>query len=103
MKISDPFGRMERRHQAGYEAMRDILRRGCVNTVESAEEIINQSRVRAIKTVGIGCVFFLLVGLLFPKFALGACAVAVLLAAWVISSTINGRRYIKRYIKEDLE
>ncbi len=30
-------------------------------------------------------------------------ALAVLLIAWTASSTMNGQRYINRYIKEDLK
>ncbi len=67
MKLNDPFGRMESRHQAGYESMRDTMRRSGIDTPQAAREIIKQSKKRTLKFLGWGMVLLLLVTLLLPK------------------------------------
>ncbi len=103
MKLNDPFGRMERRHQLGYETMRDAMRRSGIDTPEAAREIIKQARQRALKFIGITLAVLVPISLFFPQFLLLTGALAVLLIAWTASSTMNGQRYINRYIKEDLK
>ena len=44
----------------------------------------------------------LLTYLLLPGFLIGVGAVAVLAGAWVIAWTINGERYVNRYIEEEI-
>ena len=102
MKLNDPFGRMERRHQVSYEVVRDSLSRNNIKTVEGARRIIEDTRKRALKFLAAAAVIALLVAWLLPRALLGVVAVALLFAAWVINWTINGERYIKRYIDEEL-
>lgn len=102
MKLNDPFGRMERRHQVGYEALRDSLHRNKIFTEEGARKIIRDTKMRALKfVVGAGAVL-LLTYLLLPGFLIGVGAVAVIAGAWVIAWTINGERYVNRYIEEEI-
>lgn len=102
MKLNDPFGRMERRHQVGFEAVRDSLRRNNVDTVEAAQKIIKDTKIRALKFLALAVVVLLLSYLLIPGAMLAVAAVVILAGAWVIAWTINGERYIKRYIQEEL-
>jgi hypothetical protein len=103
MKLNDPFGRMARRHQAGYEAMRDALRRSGTETAEAAWAIYTQAKKRGLNFIGIGSAILFLVTIILPQALPITLSLALLLIAWVISSTINGRRYIERYINEDLQ
>lgn len=103
MKFNDPFGRMERRHQAGYEAMRDSLRRGNITSPEAAREIIRQSQKRVMNILGVIVVLLLLVILLLPKATPLAVCFALLAAVWLFNSTVNGKQYIERYIDEELK
>ena len=58
--------------------------------------------MRALKfVVGAGAIV-LLTYLLLPGFLIGVSAVAVLAGAWVIAWTINGERYVNRYIEEEI-
>lgn len=102
MKLNDPFGRLERRHQVGYEAVRDSLVRNNITTPEAARRIIKETKMRALKFLGAAIVIALLTYLLLPGAILIVGAVAVLAGAWVISWTINGERYITRFILEEL-
>ncbi len=102
MKLSDPFGRMESRHQRGYESMRDMLRNNGINTPEAALAIIRQSKERAQKYIAVAMAVSLLVALLWPEGITFTLCLALLLAVWVITSAVNGQRYIRRYIDEEL-
>lgn len=102
MKLNDPFGRMEKRHQLGYQSMRDTMRHSGIDTPEAAREVIHQSRNVALKYTAIGMAALLLLTLLFPKSILVTLSLALFLVVWVAKSTINGQRYIQRYIKEEL-
>jgi hypothetical protein len=103
MRLNDPFGRMEKRHQAGYQSMRDGLRRGGINSPEAAMDLIRQTQKRALKAAGVSTLLFVLVALLQPGIAPAAFVVLLLVLVWIANSFVNGRRYIKRYIKEELE
>lgn len=103
MNFNDPFGRMARRHQAGYEAMRDALLRSGIETPEAAWEIFSQAKRRGLNFIGIGSAILLMVTVILPQALPITLGLGLLLIAWVISSTINGRRYIMRYINEDLQ
>ncbi len=103
MKFNDPFGRVERRHQIGYESMRDTMRRSGINTPQAAREIIRQSKTRSLKFLGVTMVLLLSVIWLVPKAMPMAFALALLMVIWVVSSAVNGRNYIQRYIDEELK
>lgn len=103
MKLNDPFGRLEMRHQQGYESMRDTMRNSGIDTPEAALEVVRLSKKNALKYIGIGIAVLLLVTLLLPSALPITLSLALFLAAWVVKSTINGRRYIQRYIDEDLK
>lgn len=103
MKLNDPFGRMERRHQTGYEAMRKSLERAGITTPEAAREIIRQSQKRVMNILVVVLITLLLVILIFPKATPLVIFLAVLVAVWLFNSTVNGKRYIERYIDEELK
>ncbi len=103
MKLNDPFGRMESRHQQGYESMRETLRNRGIDTPKDAFEVIKQSRKRAINYVVIGLFVLLPVSMALPKIMPLTLSLALFLVVWVASSTINGQRYINRYIDEEIK
>jgi Flp pilus assembly protein TadB len=103
MKLNDPFGRMARRHQTGYESMRAILQNANVTTPEAAREVMRNTRIRAVKFLVV-CIFLLLLAAwLLPDSFIVAVFFGCLVIAWVLTWTINGQRYVQRYIDEDLE
>jgi len=102
MKLNDPFGRMASRHQLGYESMRDTMRSSGVNNEKDALEVIRQSKKRATQYISVGVVVLLLLTLLSPKSLPLTFSLGVFFAVWIVTSTTNGQRYIKRYIEEDL-
>ena len=102
MNINDPFGRLERRHQISYEAVRDSLSRNQVDTAEAARKIIRDTKIRALKFLVAGALLASITCLLVPGALPVVAAVGLLGGAWLISWTVNGERYIKRYIDEEL-
>lgn len=102
MKLNDPFGRLEARHQTGYESMRDTLRGIGIDTPEAAREVIKKFEKRAMKSIAVGITLLLSVTLLLPKLLPVTGSLALFLVVWVMSSNYNGKRYIQRYIDEDL-
>ena len=103
MRLSDPFGRLESRHQAGYETMRDTLRNSGVDTPKAAREIIAQAKKRAIKFYGVAIIMLLSMIWLPLKIVPIVFGLALFLLVWVTSSTLNGQRYIEQYIDKDLK
>jgi len=102
MKLNDPFGRLERRHQIAYQAVRDSLQRSGVVTEEAAQQVIKATRQRAVLVIGAAAVIALSAKLIIPGAFMIVGAFCLLLSAWVMSWTINGKRYVTRYIEEDL-
>jgi hypothetical protein len=102
MKLNDPFGRMELRHQTGYESMRNTLRDSHIDTPQAAHEVIRQTKKRAMKYIGVIAAIFLPFLVFLPKALPVTLSIAFFLIAWIAISAINGSRYIQRYIDEDL-
>ncbi len=103
MKLNDPFGRVEKRHQLGYESMRDTMRNSGIDTPDRAWEAIKQSKKCALKFITIGVAVLLLVTLVLPKMMPVTLSLALFFVVWVATSTINGQRYTQRYIDDELE
>jgi uncharacterized membrane protein len=103
MKINDPFGRMESRHQQGYESVRDTMRNSSIDTPSAALEVIKQSKKRALKYISVGIAVLLLVTCVLPKAIPVTLSLALFLVVWIASSTVNGQRYIQRYVDEELK
>ncbi len=93
MKMNDPFGRLAARHQRGYESMRASLQQAGIVTVAAADAVVEQAWRR-------GVMILLTALLILLPLSLG---LGLFLLVWVVSSTLNGRRYIKRYIEEELK
>lgn len=103
MKLNDPFGRMEKRHQANYEMMRDAMLRGSITTVEAAQDVIEKSKNRSLKFLSVALAVLLLILFLFPNFMPALVCLAVIVTIWIVNSIISGKRYVERYINEELQ
>ena len=103
MKLNDPFGRLELRHQTGYETMRETMRNNGIDTPEAAREVIREAKKRAMQYIGWGMAVLLPMLLLLPEMRPVTISLAFFLVVWIVKSTLNGQRYIQRYIDEDLK
>ena len=102
MKLNDPFGRMEKRHQANYEMMRDAMQKGGITTVQAAEDIIRKSKSRSVRFLSVVLAILFLVFCLVPRIMPALVCLAVILGLWTVNSIISGKRYVERYIDEEL-
>ncbi len=102
MKLNDPFGRLESRHQVGYESMRDTMRSSGINTRQAALEVMRQMKKRGLKFISVIILLALPIIFLLPKAISITVSLALFLVVWVVVSNINAARYIQRYIDEDL-
>jgi len=102
MKLNDPFGRLESRHQLGYESMRDTLSSSGIDTPQGAQDIIKKSKKRAMKFLGVGMVLAVPTILLLPKAMPVTISLTLFFVVWVVKSNMSAQRYIQRYIDEDL-
>ena len=102
MKLNDPFGRLESRHQLGYESMRDTLRNSGIDTPQAAQEVIDKSKKRGLKSIGVAIVLLLPLIFLLPKAMPVTISLALFFVVWVFKSNISAQSYIQRYIDEDL-
>ncbi len=102
MTMIDPFGRLARKQQAEYEALRKSLKQGNIETPEDASRLIANIRRRALFTavlvVGIGA----LITLFQPAFSGAVTFFAVLILLWLLSTTVRGAGVIRRYVREEL-
>ena len=94
---------MARRHQTGYESMRAILQNADITTPEAAREVMRKTRSRAVKFLGVCLLLLIAAAWLLPDSFIVAGFFGILVIAWVLTWTINGQRYIQRYIDEDLK
>ena len=102
MKLNDPFGRLESRHQIGYESMRDTLRSSGIDTPQAALEVIKQSKKRALKFLGVETLLVVPAVWLLPKLMPLTISLALFFVVWVVHSNMSAQRYVHRYINEDL-
>lgn len=103
MKLNDPFGRLEKRHQASYEMMRDAMQRGGIDTEQAAQDVITQSKNRSLKFSSVVLAILLLILCLFPKYMPFLACLAVIMIIWAVKSMISGKRYVDRYIEEEIK
>jgi predicted aldo/keto reductase-like oxidoreductase len=103
VKLNDPFGRLESRHQRGYESMRDSLQKAGIETSQDAQQVISQAWRRGFTFIGAVVLVMMLLSLLIPKALPLTLGLSLFVIVWVLSSTINGQRYVKRYIEEELK
>ena len=102
MRLNDPFGRLQRRHQAGYEMTREALRKSGVDSPGAAQDAIRLAWKRSFRFMGVGMLLLLLFMFFIPSAAPLVLGLALFMVVWAVSSTLNGQRYIKRYIDEEL-
>ena len=102
MKLNDPFGRLERRNQANYEMMREAMKRGGIQTEEAALNVIEVSKRRLFRFLAILLAVLLVIVCIFPQSWPIILTRAGMVVIWAIKSIKSGRRYVERYIKEEL-
>lgn len=83
--------------------MRASLQQAGIVTAAAADAVVEQAWRRGVMILLTALLILLPVAVLLPKAAPLSLGLGLFLLVWVVSSTLNGRRYIKRYIEEELK
>lgn len=102
MNINDPFGRIQDKHQRNYESLRLSLKKAGLNNRADAQALLEKIRWRGIWGLAITIPVTLLLALALPELRLFVVACGALLVFWLSKTSLNGRDYVKRYIREEL-
>lgn len=103
MKMNDPFGRVSQKQESQYASLREALIRTGVTTKESADLCLKSMLVNAFRLTAVIVVACIVFVILLPKSAPISMTIAGLALLWVAVSTLNGRKFVKRYIAEELQ
>ena len=102
MNISDPFGRMQDKHQRNYESLRLSLKKAGLSNRADAEALLVKLRWRGIWGLAFIALVTLILTLTVPELRLFILACGILLGFWLSKTSINSQEYIKRYIRTEL-
>ena len=102
MKLNDPFGRVARREQQAYESLRETLKESGVTTTEDAVIVLERTQVRGRKIVFAVVFVNLLVAFINPDALTISLIFSGIGLIWAFNMTKNSRKYIQRYIEEEL-
>ena len=103
MKIDDPFGRKARKQESNYVSLREALKQAGVETAADVRHCARNITRNAVVMVVLSLLSVLLAALMYPA-ALGVVAVlAAVVMLWVAVTTLNGRRHLQRYLREEID
>lgn len=102
MKMNDPFGRVTQRQEGQYASLKETLIRTGVDNEETAKLCLKSMLVTAARFVSVIAVVSIVAIIFLPKMKPITLTVAGLALLWVVTSSLNGRRFVKRYMKEEL-
>jgi hypothetical protein len=102
-RLNDPFGRLQRRDEAGYATVKAALVRAGVRDREAVERAIARTRARVAVFIAVVGAVLVPAAALWPRAAPVTLALGVLLVAFAVNSLIKGTRHFKRYIDEELD
>jgi phosphatidylglycerophosphate synthase len=102
MNLNDPFGRLQRRDEAGYDSMRQNLQVAGIDSADGVRQVMANTRRNVLTFCAIVVLSALLLLGLLPKLAPVTLSLALLLLVVAGNALIKGQRYLKRYIDEEL-
>ncbi len=102
MRIDDPFGRVARRREREYESFRESLRGAGVTTRADADQVLGRIRSRGLTAGMVGLAIVAALVLLSPQSAALTLVFGAIYGLWLLRTSINGRRYLQRYVAEEL-
>jgi len=102
MNLNDPFGRVQTKRQKEYESLCLSLKEVGLTNLADAEALLEKLRRRCIWGLAIITPVALLLALALPELRVFFLACGVLVAFWLIKTTTDSQKYVKRYIQEEL-
>jgi len=102
MNLVDPFGRTKARRQKEYESLRASLIKAGITSPAQAEALQISAQQRGRWSILIAIVVTILLSVLFPEARIIFFPLGALFCFWVTKVTSNGKKYIQRYVDEEL-
>jgi hypothetical protein len=102
-RLNDPFGRLQRRDEAGYATVKAALVRAGMRDRAAVERVIARTRARVTVFIAVVCAVLIPAAAVWPRAAPVTLALGVLLVAVAVNSLIKGSRHLRRYIDEELD
>jgi hypothetical protein len=103
MDLNDPFGRLRNRDEVAYQSLRRRLAAAGVTVPAAARQAMRHTRRNVIAFSALVLLCTLPLAILLPKLAPVTLSLAFLLLAIGLNALIKSRRFIKRYVGEELE
>lgn len=103
MKMDDPFGRIGQREESRYGSFRETLIKAGVVDKETAEQCRRGIHVNGLRLTAIVAVALIVALILMPKAKALSITLSLLAMLWVTVSVFNGRKFLRRYVREELD
>ncbi len=101
MNLNDPFNRLSRKQQNEYLAFCASLKESSINSQSELEDLLRKVKKRALFFSLFIVVLAILIFFLMPKLKMMLIIFTVLALLWMLSNTLKGHSYIKRYMKQE--
>ena len=102
MNLLDPLGRTKKRRQKEYESLRASLVQSGITSSAQAEALQINVQQRGRWAILVALILTILLSVFFPEFKIIFIPVGALFCFWVYKTISNGRKYIQRYVNEEL-
>ena len=102
MNLLDPLGRTKKRRQKEYESLCASLEQSGITSSAQAEALQINVQQRGRWAILAALLLTILLSVIFPEFRIIFIPVGALFCFWVYKTISNGRKYIQRYIAEEL-
>ncbi|MDJ0740051.1 MAG: hypothetical protein QNJ91_10055 [Gammaproteobacteria bacterium] len=100
MSLNDPFGRVARRQEAAYLALREQLRQQGVATEQAAHAARRRLQQTGLRVAAIVIGIALLAAMLAPGLRAVIGILTLLILVWLASSFVQTRAHLSRYQRE---
>ena len=101
MKLDDLFNRNSRRQQNEYEAFRESLKSSSISSPAETEALLNNLRIRTQIFVTLVVAVAIFISFFMPELKGIVFVFTVLFLLWILTTTLKGKSFILRYIKEE--
>jgi membrane protein YdbS with pleckstrin-like domain len=103
MKLSDPFGRHNKKQESNYSSFRQSLKDANIDSQEKAKKLLNSTRQRILISALITIASVGATKLLFPAQTTMVAIFAGVILLWLLASIFNSQLYIRRYMEEEFK
>ena len=102
MNLNDPFGRLQSKRQKEYESLRDSLKETGLDNLADAQALLDKIQRRGRWGLTMIVPTTLLLALILPQLRALVLICGALAVFWLFKTVLNSRKYVKRYIQEEL-